>query len=139
MKIAKWYYIRREEGGSHKSAEEESKRTAKGKSKLQKDFKAIDPELLEIAHGSAWSIESMAAHGAGGRSVEYIGSSIKGFLNNDKRKGKYIYDYYRDTAGAYWFKNRALLSSGEIVSMDMYIFGREIKKEKYTIQYRKNR
>lgn len=106
---------------------------------MYKDFRAIDPELLEIAHGSAWSIESMAAHGAGGRSVEYIGSSIKGFLDNDKRKGKYIYDYYRDTAGAYWFKNRALLPSGEIVSIDMYIFGREIKKEKYTKQYRKNK
>ena len=81
----------------------------------------------------------MAAHGADGRGVEYIGSTISGYLDNDKSKGKFIFDYYKDTAGAYWFKNRALLPSGEIVSMDRYIFGREIKKEKNTRQYRKNR
>lgn len=106
---------------------------------IREEYKVIDPELLKAINGDAWSIESMAAHGAGGRGVEYIGSRISGYLDNDKSKGQFIFDYYRDTAGAYWFKNRAMLPNGEIVSMDMYIFGREIKKEKYTKQYRKNR
>lgn len=106
---------------------------------MKENFRAINPKLLEKAHGSTWSIGTMAAHGAGTRRVEYIGSDIRGYLDNDKRNGQRVWDYYRDTAGAYWFKNRALLPSGEIVSMDMYIFGREIKKEKYTKQYRKNR
>lgn len=74
----------------------------------------------------------MEAHGADGRGVEYIGSAISSYLDKDRRKGKLIFDYYKDTAGAYWFKNRVLLSSGEIVSMERYIFGREIKKEKYS-------
>ena len=106
---------------------------------MKEEYRAIEPELLREIYGDAWSIENMAAHGAGGRGVEYIGSSISGYLDNDKRNGKFIFDYYRDTAGAYWFKNRALLPNGEIVSMDRYIFGREIKKEKNTRQYRKTR
>lgn len=126
-------------GGSCEKTEEETKRTAKGKGKLKEEYRAIDPELLREIYGDAWSIENMAAHGAGGRGVEYIGSSISDYLDNDKRSGRLIFDYYRDTAGAYWFKNRALLPNGEIVSMDRYIFGREIKKEKNTRQYRKTR
>lgn len=106
---------------------------------MQEAYKQIDPELLQAINGDAWSIENMAAHGASGRGVEYIGSSISGYLDNDKAKGSLVYDYYRDTAGAYWFKNRALLPSGEIVSMDMYIFGREIRKEKSAWKYRKTR
>lgn len=41
-----------------------------------------------------------------------------------------VFDYYRDTAGAWWFENRALLPSGDIVSMDMYLFGYEGKRKK---------
>ena len=81
----------------------------------------------------------MAAHAAGGRGVHYIGSSISGYLDNDSRKGRLLFDYYRDTAGAFWFKNRALLPNGEIINMEQYIFGKEIRKEKYTTQYRKSR
>lgn len=106
---------------------------------MKEEYREIDPELLQVINGDAWSIESMEAHGAGGRGVEYIGSRNGCYLDNDRRKGKLIFDYYKDTAGAYWFKNRALLSSGEIVSMERYIFGREIKKEKYSKQYRKTR
>lgn len=106
---------------------------------MKEGYRAIDPELLQAIKGDAWSIESMAAHGADGRGVEYIGSSISGYLDNDKSKGQFIFDYYRDTTGAYWFKNRALLPNGEIVSMERYIFGREIRKEKYKKQYQKNR
>lgn len=81
----------------------------------------------------------MAAHGAGGRGVQYIGSSISGYLDNDSRKGRLLFDYYRDTTGAFWFKNRALLPNGDIVNMEQFIFGKEIRKEKYTTQYRKSR
>lgn len=89
------------------------------------EYREISPELRELAYSSAWSIENMEAHGAGERGVEYIGSKISGYLDSDSKNGQVISDYYRDTAGAYWFKNRALLPSGEIVSMERYIFGRE--------------
>lgn len=79
----------------------------------------------------------MAAHGAGGRGVQYIGSDISSY--NDSGKGRLIYDYYRDTAGTFWYKNRVLLPNGEIVSMEQHIFGKEIRKEKYTTLYRKSR
>lgn len=88
---------------------------------MKEEFKKISPERLALAHGNTWSIENMAAHGAGGRATTYIGSEVIGHL---------LYDYYQDSAGAYWFKNRALLPSGEIVSMERYIFGREISTRK---------
>lgn len=97
---------------------------------IKEEYKEINPELLELAHGSAWSIESMDTHDAGGRGVTYIGSKTSGYLDNDSRNGKVIFDYYVDTAGVYWFKNRALLPSGEIVSMERYIFGREVTRKR---------
>ena len=84
-------------------------------------FKKISQEQLTLVRGSAWSIENMDAHGAAGRSTTYIGSEVVEHM---------IYDYYQDSAGAYWYKSRALLPSGEIVSMEQYIFGREIGKRK---------
>lgn len=93
---------------------------------MKGEFEQISPELLELAYGSAWSIESMDAHEAGDRAVTYIGSNISGYLDNDEKNGQTVWDYYRDTAGAFWFKNRALLPSGEIVSMERYIFGYEV-------------
>lgn len=86
---------------------------------IQEQHFEIDNEILKIAYKSAWSIESMAEHGAEGRAVTYIGST---------RKRDIITDYYEDDAGCYWFKNRGV-KNGEIVSMDMYIFGREIKRK----------
>ena len=58
----------------------------------------------------------MEAHEAGGRSVDYIGS---------RTEGNIVYDYYRDSAGAFWYQNRAIVN-GEIVSMEQYIFGHEV-------------
>lgn len=81
--------------------------------------------MEKLAYGEAWSIESMEAHGAAGRAVTYIGSRVRGYLDNDSRNGQLIFDYYRDSAGAWWFENRALLPSGEIVTMEMYLFGHE--------------
>ncbi len=101
---------------------------------MDKEYREADPELLEHIKGNAWSIECMEGHEAEGRSVTYIGSEISGHLDNDCRKGRRIYDYYQDSEGAYWYGNRALLPSGEIVSMEFYIFGREIKRKAQYVQ-----
>lgn len=87
---------------------------------LSQEYKEISPELLEQAHKNAYSIENMEAHEAEGRSTEYIGSH---------REGSIIYDYYRDNAGAWWYQNRGVID-GRIVSMEVYIFGRDIKRER---------
>lgn len=75
----------------------------------------------------AWSVENMKAHEAEGREITYIGSEVRGLLDGDEKNGRLVFDYYRDTAGGWWFKNRALLPSGKIVSMELYLFGHEIK------------
>lgn len=95
---------------------------------MEKGYQEIDSELLKRVKADAWSIESMEGHGAGGREVTYIGSEINGYLDNEQQKGLLIYDYYQDDEGDYWFKNRALLPDGRIVSMEYYIFGRKLKK-----------
>lgn len=87
------------------------------------EYREISPVDLERAQGNAWSIESMEGHDAGGRSVTYIGSK------RDEKHPYLIWDYFRDSSGAYWFQNRAI-KGGQIVSMDVYIFGREIRKER---------
>ena len=87
---------------------------------MKSQYKVIAPEVLEQAQRNAWSIENMAAHGAADRTIEYVGSS---------RKGKVIYDYYRDSTGAWWYGNRGIVD-GHIVSMEVYIFGKEIQKER---------
>lgn len=81
---------------------------------MREAYKEIDKDTLEAAYTNAWSIENMEAHGAAGRDVTYIGSDIKGNI---------ITDYFRDTVGCYWFRNRAITEYGEIVSMKKYIFG----------------
>ena len=43
--------------------------------------------------------------------------------------GDIVYDDYRDSAGAFWYKNRAIVN-GEIVSMEKYIFGHEISRKR---------
>lgn len=87
---------------------------------MKVNYKEIDAQLLEKIRkmqAEIWSVGNRAAHGAGDRSVEYIGS---------KTEGNIVYDYYRDSVGVYWFGNRAVVD-GEIVSMERYIFGRDIK------------
>lgn len=88
---------------------------------MKEEYREIDPVLLRLASGNAWSVGNMEAHDAAGRSAKYIGSRTEGHL---------VYDYYLDNTGAFWFKNRALLPSGEIVSMEKYIFGRDLKQRK---------
>lgn len=86
---------------------------------MKEEYREMSADLLALAHGKAWSIESMEAHEAGGRSVDYIGS---------RTEGNIVYDYYRDSTGEFWFKNRAIVN-GEIVSMEKYIFGHEVSKK----------
>lgn len=85
---------------------------------LGQEYKEISPELLKQAYGNAYSIENMEAHGAAGRRIDYKGS---------RRAGNIIYDYYRDDTGAWWYENRAVVN-GCIVSMEVYIFGKDLKK-----------
>lgn len=82
-------------------------------------YTEISPADLEAAKGNAWSIESMEGHDAGGRATTYIGSITEDHI---------IYDYFRDSQGGYWYQNRAI-KDGQIVSMEVYIFGREIRRE----------
>lgn len=86
---------------------------------MKEEYREISDDLLALAHGNAWSIENMEAHEAGRRSVDYIGSRTEGDI---------VYDYYRDSAGAFWFRNRAIMN-GEIVSMEKYIFGHEVSRK----------
>lgn len=78
-------------------------------------------ELDAVKRSECWSLESMEGHEAEGRKVEYIGSDIP-------NKEGYVKHYYRDSAGAYWYETGWRESDGRIVSMDVHIFGREIKK-----------
>ena len=55
---------------------------------MAQEFREISPELERVAYKEAWSIESMEAHGAGGRGVTYIGSKISGALDGDERNGR---------------------------------------------------
>lgn len=86
---------------------------------MKEAYKEIPPESLRAIEGNAWSVENMEAHGASERSLEYIGSRTTNGI---------IYDYYEDNMGEFWYDNWAMLPTGEIVSMERRIFGREIKR-----------
>lgn len=84
------------------------------------EYKELSPELREQLKGrDVWSIESMSGHEAAGRTVEYVGSTKLG--------GHLLRDYYRDNTGAWWYGNRAMVD-GTVMSMEAYIFGKEITK-----------
>ncbi len=51
---------------------------------------------LEAAMQEAYSIESMAAHGAGERKTTYIGAA---------RERGITYWFYRDETGCYWYRD----------------------------------
>lgn len=93
---------------------------------MKQEYKQISEEWLQLMAGhDIWSIECMAGHEAEGREVKYIGSRIEGHLDNDRRDGWRVRDYYIDESGEYWHQTRAALPSGEIVSMEMRLFGYE--------------
>lgn len=94
------------------------------------EYKEIEPEILaEIPTGECWSIEKMNAHGAGERTVQYVGS---------RREGNLITDYFLDSEQMWWHGNRAV-KDGVIMSMEEYIFGRRIPKESFGHYIRKGK
>lgn len=95
---------------------------------MKQDYWEIPPENLAAVQQKAWSIENMEVHGAAGRNCSYIGSTRKGALDGDCRNGTLIHDYFIDEAGQYWFSARALLPSGDLVSINKYLFGHETKQ-----------
>lgn len=100
------------------------------------EYKEIAPELLEQTKENCWSVECMEGHGAGDRSITYIGSRVSENYGNDPKGGRMVYDYYQDSEGDFWHKTRMLLPDGEIVSMEFYIFGKE-REELRRAQWRR--
>ena len=94
---------------------------------MGRERKPIPVSLLK-AVGAAWSIENMKGHDAGERSVTYIGSRAGGYL--DDGEARKIVDYYLDSAGGCWYQDLALLPSGRVVSMEVYLFGRELPRKR---------
>lgn len=80
----------------------------------------INNDILKVAYRAARSIENMAAHVEEERNVTYKGST---------QKGELVTDYYEDNTGSFWYQKRGI-RNGHIVSIDMYIFGKEVKKSK---------
>lgn len=76
----------------------------------------------------AWSIENRQADEENSE-IFYLGST---------RKGNIIRDYYIDSQGQYWYRNRAVVD-GRIVSMEVYIFGKEARELQRTRYQRHER
>ncbi len=89
----------------------------------QEEYSEIPRVMLERINGNAWSIESRQADEESSELL-YLGSA---------RKGDIVRDYYSDSQGKYWYRNRAVVD-GCIVSMEVYIFGkdaRELQRKRY--------
>ena len=76
--------------------------------------------LLALQEKPCWSIESRKAYGAEDSQLEYIGSKISGTSADGSAK---VVDYYKDEQGRFWYENRIRLHNGEIVTMEVYLFG----------------
>lgn len=90
-------------------------------------FKPLDPELLAKVREEAWSIENMEAHEADQNQLTYIGGEMEGLLGKSEDDGTLLREYYIDSRGRYWYRNRVRLSDGQTVNMDVYLFGKEIR------------
>lgn len=84
---------------------------------MKKEWKKIAPELLDrIKESECWPLRCEEP------GILYLGSDIK---------REYVFDYFVDAQGNYWYENRMLeKDTGEIVSVEKYIFGHEIKKHR---------
>lgn len=87
---------------------------------MREKYKEVAPEILEVAFKTAYPMRCMKAWEAEGRDTTYVGSCTDGNL---------VTDYYKDDVGAFWYENRGIVN-GQIVSMDVYLFGHEIKRRK---------
>ena len=87
------------------------------------EYSEIPRTMLERINGNAWSIESRQTDEEN-QAILYLGST---------RRGDIVRDYYSDSQGQYWYRNRAVVD-GCIVSMEVYIFGkdaRELQRKRY--------
>lgn len=87
------------------------------------EYSEIPRTMLERINGNAWSIESRQTDEEN-QAILYLGSA---------RRGDIVRDYYSDSQGQYWYRNRAVVD-GCIVSMEVYIFGkdaRELQQKRY--------
>lgn len=90
---------------------------------MTKTFLISPRDLSRVNRSECWPKESMEAHGAGGRTLEYIGSRI---LDSG-----HVYDYYKDEKGEYWHGDRMRLPNGQIISMEKYLFDTENIRKKH--------
>lgn len=79
------------------------------------------PNELDTALKEAYNYEARPGHEAEERETWYIGSM-------EKEYGK-IYDLYKDSAGAYWYKIRRRMQDGRIVSEEEYVFGHRLEEK----------
>ena len=85
----------------------------------REEYSEIPRVMLERINGNAWSIESRQADEEN-QAILYLGST---------RRGDIVRDYYTDSSGRYWYRNRAVVD-GRIVSMEVYIFGKDVRELK---------
>ena len=79
------------------------------------EYSEIPRVMLERINGNAWSVESRQPEEEN-QTLLYLGST---------RKGDIVRDYYTD-GSQYWYRNRAVVGD-RIVSMEVYIFGKEAR------------
>jgi hypothetical protein len=94
----------------------------------RRNFLKEDP--WRIILNMSYNLSSMEGHGAGSRSVSYVGSLYGSEAKNQIWEGKYVYDLYRDNLGKYWYETCVRIKNGNVISFEHYIFGRELKTKK---------
>lgn len=98
---------------------------------MESRYIEIQKSELIKAYQRSYSMECREGWEAENRSIEYIGST-------EKENGR-ITDYYKDSAGDYWYSTRYRRENGEIVSAETFIFGngfqkRERRRKRYVFQ-----
>lgn len=90
---------------------------------MTKTFLISSRDLMDVKNKGCWGAENREAHGAGNSELQYIGSRIM--------DSGYVYDYYMDEQGRYWYRNRMRLPNGQIISMEKHLFGTENIRKKH--------
>lgn len=100
---------------------------------MESQYIEIQKSELTKAYQRAYSMECREGWEAENRNIEYIGST-------EKETGR-ITDYYKDSAGDYWYSTRYRRETGEIVSAETFIFGagfqkreKERRRKRYVFQ-----
>ena len=79
----------------------------------------LTPQQIKTIHEKeCWSVENMAAHGAEGSELEYIGSHVREpYLDGAAP----LREYYKDEQGRFWYQNKIRLPGGKIIAMEKYM------------------